>query len=153
MLRYLSPATLFAMLLMFTVTAHAEPLACGIYLDADSGTRLEVIDGERARIVRDGMAPSMQIHRRDDRTLRLYDIDEGYSPDEYTISADGRTVTGVEPAFRKTFVLEGIAACATARPAAPGTCAADIDACVASADLATTRCCSATAMKACRSRA
>ena len=135
--RWLSPATLFAMLLMFTVTAHAEPLACGIYLDTDSGARLEVIDGERARIVHDGMAPSMQIHRRDDRTLRLYDIDEGYSPDEYTVSADGRTVTGVEPAFRKTFVLEGIAACATARPAAPGTCAADIDACIASADLAT----------------
>ncbi|MFZ2754188.1 MAG: hypothetical protein WAZ48_12165 [Lysobacteraceae bacterium] len=136
MLRYLSPATLFAMLLMFTVTAHAEPLACGTYLDTDSGARLEVIDSERARILREGMAPSAQIHRRDGRTLRLYDIDEGYSPDDYTVSADGRTVTGVDPAFRKTFVLERAAACASATPAAPGTCAADIDACFAGADLA-----------------
>ena len=116
--------------------AHAETLTCGIYVDTDSGARLEVLDNERARIVRDGMAPSAQIHRRDGKTLRLYDIDEGYPPDEYTVSADGRTVAGVDPAFRKTFVLQGITACATARPAAPGTCAADIDACVASADLA-----------------
>ena len=135
--RWLSPATLFAMVLMLTVSAHAEPLGCGIYLDADSGARLEVIDGERARIVRDGMAPSAQIHRRDGKTLRLYDIDEGYSPDDYTVSADGRTVTGVDAAFRKTFVLERATACASTPPAAPGTCAADIDACIASADLAT----------------
>ena len=135
--RWLSPATLFAMVLMVTVSAHAEPLACGTYLDSDYSARLEVLDNERARIVREGMAPSAQIHRRDGRTMRLYDIDEGYPPDDYMVSADGRTVTGVDPAFRKTFVLEGIAACATARPAAPGTCAADIDACFASADLAT----------------
>jgi hypothetical protein len=121
----------------YSPAAHAETLACGTYVDADSGTRLEVLDGERARILRDGMAPSAQIHRRDGKTLQLYDIDEGYSPDEYTVSADGRTVTGVDPAFRKTFALESIAACATAHPAAPGTCAADIDACIASADLAT----------------
>ncbi|NOT87682.1 MAG: hypothetical protein HOP03_05825 [Lysobacter sp.] len=136
MQRWLSPATLFAMSLIFTVSAHAEPLACGVYVDADSGARLEVIDIERVRIVRDGMAPSAQIHRRDGKTLRLYDIDEGYPPDDYTVSADGRTVTGVDAAFRKTFVLEGITACTSARVAAPGTCAADIDACIATVDLA-----------------
>jgi hypothetical protein len=117
--------------------AHAEPLACGTYLDAGSGARLEVLDIERARIVREGMAPSALIHRRDGKTLRLYDIDEGYSPDDYTVSADGRTVTGVDAAFRKTFVLERATACASTPPAAAGTCAVDIDACVASADLAT----------------
>lgn len=137
MQRWLSPAILFAMPLAFSVSAHAEPLACGVYIDADSGARLEVLDIERERIVREGMAPSAQIHRRDGKTLRLYDIDEGYPPDDYTVSPDGRTVTGVDAAFRKTFVLENIAACATTRAAAPGTCAADIDACVASADLAT----------------
>ncbi|MBN8213893.1 MAG: hypothetical protein J0M09_13310 [Xanthomonadales bacterium] len=137
MLRRWPLTTLFAISLLFTPSAHAETLACGVYVDADSGARLEVLDIERARIVREGMAPSAQIHRRDGKTLRLYDIDEGYSPDDYTVSADGRTVTGVDPAFRKTFVLESIAACATARPAVPGTCAADIDACIASADLAT----------------
>jgi hypothetical protein len=135
MQRWLSPALLFAMPLMFSVSAHAETLACGVYVDADSGTRLEVLDIERARIVRDGMAPSAQLHRRDGKTLRLYDIDDAYI-DDYTVSADGRAVTGVDPAFRKTFVLEHISACATARAAAPGTCAADIDACIASADLA-----------------
>jgi hypothetical protein len=135
MLRWLSPALLFAIPLMCCASAHAEPLACGIYVDADSGARLEVLDIERARIVRDGMAPSAQIHRRDGKTLRLYDIDEAYI-DDYTVSADGRTIAGVDPAFRKTFVLERVAACASAAPAAPGTCAAEIDACIASADLA-----------------
>lgn len=135
MQRPLLPALLFAIPLLCCAPAHAETLACGTYLDADSGARLEVLDIERARIVRDGMAPSAQIHRRDGKTLRLYDIDEAYI-DDYTVSADGRTVTGVDAAFRKTFVLESIAACTTARAAAPGTCAAEIDACIASADLA-----------------
>ena len=135
MQRPLSLATLFAMFLPFISSAHAEPLACGVYVDADSGARLEVLDNERARIVRDGMAPSAQIHRRDGKTLRLYDIDEAYI-DDYTVSTDGRTVAGVDATFRKTFVLERAAACASAPPAAPGTCAADIDACIATADSA-----------------
>lgn len=136
MLRSIGLTILFATTLSWAQEAHAESLACGSYLDADSGARLEVLDNERARIVREGMAPSAQIHRLDGKTLRLYDIDAGYPPDDYTVSADGRTVTGVDAAFRKTFVLERASACASTPPAAPGTCAADIDACIASADLA-----------------
>jgi hypothetical protein len=135
MQRWLTLATLFAISPMFSPSAHAEALACGTYLDAESGTRLEVIDPERARVLREDMAPSAQILRRDGDTLRLYDIDEAYI-DDYTVGADGRTVTGNDAAFRKTFVLESASACASTPPAAPGTCAAEIDACIASADLA-----------------
>lgn len=127
-----------AVLLLAAPFAHASPLACGTYRDADSGTRLEVIDGERARFLSDRapvFAPVSLMLRRNGDTLRFYNIDAGYV-DYYTVSADGRTVTGDDVAFRKTFVLERAAACASAPPSAPGTCAADIDACIATADLA-----------------
>ncbi len=124
-----------AILLLAAPFAHATPLACGTYRDADSGARLDVVDGERARILRDDTAPAALMLRRDGDTLRFYDIDEAYV-DDYTVSADGRTVTGNDAAFRKTFVLERSAACASAPPTAPGTCAAEIDACIATADLA-----------------
>lgn len=135
MLRCLLFASLFAMSLMFSSTTHAQALACGSYVDAESGARLMVIDGERARIVRDGMPPSPQRYRRDGATLRLYDIDEGYI-DGYTLGADSRTVTSDEAGFRKRFVLDSPAACATTPAAAAGTCAAEIDACIATVDLA-----------------
>lgn len=139
MLRWLSPATLLsttllAIPLLWSHQAHAETLACGTYLDAESGARLEVIDGERARILRDDMAPSAQRYRRTGATLRLIDVDEGY-PDDYTLSADGRTVTGDDAAFRKTFVLRQAAACGpTQPPAMTGSCRADLDACLATID-------------------
>jgi hypothetical protein len=135
MLRCLSFASLFAISLMFSPTTHAEALTCGSYVDAESGARLVVIDGERARVVREGMPPSSQRYRRDGATLRLYDIDEA-TIDDYTLSTDGRTVTGSEAAFRKRFVFDSPTACTTIPAAAPGTCAAEIDACIATVDLA-----------------
>lgn len=139
MLRWLSPATLLPITLLSTALlwshhAHAETLACGTYLDAESGARLEVIDRERARILRDEMAPSSQRYRRTGAKLRLFDVDEGY-PDDYTVSADGRTVTGDDAAFRKIFVMQQATACAQAQPAAvAGSCRADLNACIANID-------------------
>jgi hypothetical protein len=128
MLRWLLLATLFAIPLMFSPAAHAEGLSCGMYLDAESGARLEVIDSERARMLRDETAPSSQLYRRDGLTLRMFDIDEGYSSDDYTASSDGRTLTGNDVTFRKTFVLQQAAACAKTQPAAAAdSCRADLD--------------------------
>ncbi len=138
MQRWLSLATLFAIPLMFPPTVHAEGLSCGIYLDVESDVRLEVIDSERARILRDETAPSSQLYRLDGLTLRMFDIDEGYLPDDYTVSADGRTVTGNDAAFRKTFVLKQTAACVKTQPAAAsGSCRADLDDCIAKINDAT----------------
>jgi len=139
MLRWLSPTTLLPITLLSTALlwshrAHADTLACGSYLDAESGARLEVIDGERARILREETTPSTQRYRRTGAKLRLFDVDEGY-PDDYTVSADGRTVAGDDAAFRKVFVLQQTAACAQAQPAAAaGSCRADLDACIATID-------------------
>ncbi|MES2671727.1 MAG: hypothetical protein V4673_15085 [Pseudomonadota bacterium] len=147
MLRWLSPATpfstallssaLFSITLFWSHQAHAEALACGTYLDAESGARLEVIDDERARIVYDGMAPSAQRYRRTGAELRLFNVDDGY-PDDYTVDADGRTVAGNDATFRKTFVLQQATACGqTQPPAVAGSCRADLDACIATIDSAT----------------
>lgn len=131
MKRFLSHALPFIALALFSPSALAAPPACGTYVDADSGTRLEIDDAARARLLREGMAPSTQHHRTTGTTLRLFDTDEGYASD-YTLSADGRTLTEVEQAFRKTFVLEAPRACAAPPPpAAPGSCRADLDACFA----------------------
>jgi hypothetical protein len=109
----------------------AAPPACGTYVDADSGARLEIDDAARARLLREGMAPATQHYRVTDTTLRLFDTDEGYASD-YTLDQDGRTLTEVEQAFRKTFVLQASRACAAPPPApAPGSCRADLDACFA----------------------
>ncbi len=142
MLRWPSPATLltitlFSTALLWSHQAHADTLACGTYLDAESGARLEVIDGERARIVFDGMAPSAQRYRRTGAKLRLFNVDDGY-PDDYTLSDDGRTVAGNDATFRKTFALQQTTACAQAPPpAVAGSCRADLDACIATIDSAT----------------
>lgn len=130
-------AALLAIPLLWSHHAHADTLACGTYLDAESGARLEVIDGERARIVYDGMAPSAQRYRRTGAKLRLFNVDDGY-PDDYTVGADGRTVASDDAAFRKTFVLQQAAACAQAQPpAVAGSCRADFDACIATIDSVT----------------
>ncbi len=140
--RWPSPATLLsttllAIPLLWSHHAHAETLACGTYLDAESGARLQLIDGERARIVYDGMAPLSQRYRRMGAKLRLFNVDDGY-PDDYTVGGDGRTVTGDDAAFRKTFVLQQATACAQAQPqAVAGSCRADLDACIATIDSAT----------------
>jgi len=140
--RWPSPATLvsttlLAIPLLWSHHAHAQTLACGTYLDAGSGARLEVIDGERARVVYDGLAPSAQRYRRTGAKLRLFNVDDGY-PDSYTISADGRAFTGDDATFRKTFVLQQAAACGqTQPPAVAGSCRADLDACIATIDSAT----------------
>ncbi len=142
MLRWLSPVTLLSMMLLSTTLfwshrIQAEALACGTYLDAESGARLEVIDGERARIVYDGMAPLSQRYRHVGAKLRLFNVDDGY-PDDYTVSADGRTVTGDDATFRKIFVRQQTAACGQAQPPAEaGSCRADLDACIAGIDDAT----------------
>lgn len=140
--RWPSPATLvsttlLAIPLLWSHHAHAQSLACGTYLNAESGARLEVIDGERARVVYDGLAPSAQRYRRTGAKLRLFNVDDGY-PDDYTVDADGRTVTGDDATFRKTFVLQQAAACGQAQPpAVAGSCRADLDACIATIDSAT----------------
>lgn len=137
MLRSLWLTVLFAASLSWARATHAESVVCGVFLDAESGTQLEVIDDERARILHDDMTPSAQLYRRKGMKLRLFDIDAGY-PDDYTVSVDGRTVTGVEPPFRKNFVLQQAAACSqTAQAPAPGSCRADLDACIASINDAT----------------
>ncbi len=139
MLRWLSPATLLTITLVSTALmwshhAHAETLACGTYLDAESGARLEVIDDERARIAYDGMTPLSQRYRRTGAKLRLFDVDDGY-PDDYTVSADGRTVASDDAAFRKTFVLQQTSACGQSQPPpVGGSCRADLDACIANID-------------------
>lgn len=140
--RWPSPATLLSITLLaiplvWPHHVHAETLTCGTYLDTESGARLEVIDGERARIVYDGMAPLAQRYRRTGAKLRLFNVDDG-DPDDYTVDADGRTVTGDDATFRKTFVLQQAAACEQSQPPAlGGSCRADLDACIATIDSAT----------------
>ncbi|MFD0724675.1 hypothetical protein [Lysobacter brunescens] len=112
-------------------TAFAAPPTCGSYIDADSGARLEIDDGVRARLLREGSAPATQHYRVTGKTLRLFDTDQGYASD-FALSADGRTMTEVEESFRKTFVLAEARSCGAAPPpAAPGSCRADLDACFA----------------------
>lgn len=131
MTRFLFAATLCMAVVCGAPTALAAPPACGTYVDADSGARLEIDDRERARLLREGMAPSTQHYRVTGARLRLFDTDEGYASD-YTLSPDGRTLTEVEQAFRKTFVLADARSCgASPPPAAPGSCRADLDACFA----------------------
>ncbi|MBX3711667.1 MAG: hypothetical protein KF800_06880 [Lysobacter sp.] len=128
---FLSAALPFIALALSSAHALAAPLACGSYVDIDSGARLEIDDAARGRLLREGMAPSTQHYRVIGMTLRLFDTDEGYASD-YTLSADGRTLTEVEQAFRKTFVLRTPRDCAAPPPApAPGSCRADLDACFA----------------------
>jgi hypothetical protein len=134
MLRSVGLAVLFTAMLLGARETHAESLPCGTYLDAESGARLDVIDGERARILRDELAPSAQLYRRNGAKLGLFDIDAGY-PDDYTVSADGRTVTGNDAVFRKTFVMQQSTACIAALPAAAaGSCRADLNTCIANID-------------------
>ncbi|MBL8261721.1 MAG: hypothetical protein JNM58_04785 [Xanthomonadaceae bacterium] len=121
----------FLALVLASANALAAPPACGTYIDAENGARLEIVDSVRARLLHEGMAPATQHYRVDGATLRLFDIDAGYASD-YTASKDGRTLTEVDETFRKTFVLDEARACA-APPAAPasGSCRADLDACFA----------------------
>ena len=123
-------ALCMAGLLTSTSTLAATP-ACGTYVDAGSGTRLEIDDPVRARLLREGSAPATQQYRVTGATLRLFDTDQGYASD-FTLSADGRTLTEVDDAFRKTFVLAEARSCdAAPSPPAPGSCRADLDACFA----------------------
>ena len=109
----------------------ATPPTCGGYVDADSGARLEIDDPVRARLLREGSAPASQHYRVTGTTLRLFDTDQGYASD-FTLSTDSRTLTEVDEAFRKTFVLAEARSCGAAPPpAAPGSCRADLDACFA----------------------
>ena len=131
MTRCLFAATLCMAVICGAPAALAAPPACGTYVDADSGARLEIDDREQARLLREGMAPAAQHYRVTGTTLRLFNTDEGYASD-YTLDRDGRTLTEVEQAFRKTFVLQTPRACAAPPPApASGSCRADLDACFA----------------------
>jgi hypothetical protein len=135
MSRFLSALLALAPLALFSLPAAADSLACGTYLDAESGTRLTILDGRNARLSREGMAPAAYWHRRDGGAVHLYNLDDGYI-DDYRMSADGRTLTGEDATFRKTFVLQDAATCAQVPPATPGSCAAEMDACMAGMDLA-----------------
>lgn len=131
MTRFLFAAALCMAAVCTSPTALAAPPACGTYLDADSGARLEIDDRERARLLREGMAPATQHYRVTGATLRLFDTDQGYASD-FTLGADGRTLIEVDETFRKTLVLAKARSCgATPPPAAPGSCRADLDACFA----------------------
>lgn len=118
---FLSAALPFIALALSSAHALAAPPACGSYIDADSGARLEIDDAARGRLLREGMAPSTQHYRVTGATLRLFDTDEGYASD-YTLSADGRTLTEVEQAFRKTFVLADARACGASADALRTAC-------------------------------
>ena len=115
MTRCLFAATLCMAVICGAPAALAAPPACGTYVDADSGARLEIDDREQARLLREGMAPAAQHYRVTGTTLRLFNTDEGYASD-YTLDRDGRTLTEVEQAFRKTFVLQTPRACARPPP-------------------------------------
>jgi hypothetical protein len=131
MTRCLFAAALCMAGLLTSTSALAAPPACGRYVDADSGARLEIDDPVRARLLREGSAPATQHYRVTGATLRLFDTDQGYASD-FTLSADGRTLTEVDDTFRKTFVLAEARACASPPPPpAPGSCRADLDACFA----------------------
>lgn len=135
MSQFLSALLALAPLALFSLPASADSLACGTYLDAESGTRLTITDGRNARLLREDMAPATYWHRRDGGSAHLYNLDDGYI-DDYRVSADGRTLTGEDAAFRKTFVLQDAATCAKVPLATPGSCAAEMDACMAGMDLA-----------------
>lgn len=135
MSRFLSALLALAPLALFSLPAAADTLACGTYLDAESGTRLTITDGRNARLSREDMPPATYWHRRDGGAAHLYNLDDGYI-DDYRVSADGRTLTGEDATFRKTFVLQEAAVCAKVPPATPGSCAAEMDACMAGMDLA-----------------
>ena len=135
MSRFLSALLALASFALFAHPASADSLACGTYLDAESGTRLTVVDGRNAQLLREGMAPATYWHRRDGGAAHLYNLDDGYI-DDYRVSADGRTLTGEDATFRKTFVLQEAGRCANVPPPSPDTCAATMDACMAGMDLA-----------------
>lgn len=127
------PLSLLPLLALALSSAHALAAApdCGTYIDTESTARLEIDDAARGRLLREGMAPSTQHYRVSGATLRLFNIDDGYASD-FTLSADGRTLTEVDETFRKTFVLHAPRTCAAPPPpAAPGSCRADLDACFA----------------------
>lgn len=131
MKRFLSAALPFIALALSSAHALAAPPACGSYIDADSGARLEIDDAVRARLLREGTAPAAQHYSVTGATLRLFDTDQGYASD-FAVSADRRTLTEADEAFRKTFVLAEARSCNAVPPqAAPGSCRADLDACFA----------------------
>lgn len=112
---------------------RAQSFACGTYADAESGARLDVIGGGYARLLRDAIAPKTLRYRVGDGQATLYDVDDGYA-DRYTLSVDGRTLSGEPSAFRRVFVLSEARECPMVKRPPPGACESDLDACFREVD-------------------
>ncbi|TXI51592.1 MAG: hypothetical protein E6Q50_00440 [Lysobacter sp.] len=121
------------LLLLATPAARAQTLACGLYADAESGARLDVIGSGYARLLREAISPKSLRYRVEDGRATLYDVDDGYA-DRYTIDADARTLTGEPSAFRMVFALSEARACAMVKRPPPGVCESDLDACFRTAE-------------------
>lgn len=76
MKRFLSTGLASIALAMSSPMVLATPPACGRYVDADSGARLEIDDPVRARLLREGSAPASQHYRVTGTRLRLFDTDQ-----------------------------------------------------------------------------
>lgn len=122
-----------SLLLLATPAARAQTLACGLYTDAESGARLEVVGSGYARLLREAISPKSLRYRVENGRATLYDVDDGYA-DRYTIDADARTLTGEPSAFRMVFALSETRACAMVKRPPPGVCESDLDACFRTAE-------------------
>lgn len=122
-----------SLLLLATPAARAQTFACGLYTDAESGARLEVVGSGDARLLREAISPKSLRYRVENGRATLYDVDDGYA-DRYTIDADARTLTGEPSAFRMVFALSEARACAMVKRPPPGVCESDLDACFRTAE-------------------
>lgn len=122
-----------SLLLLATPAARAQTLACGLYTDAESGARLEVVGSGYARLLREAISPKSLRYRVENGRATLYDVDDGYA-DRYTIDAYARTLTGEPSAFRMVFALSEARACAMVKRPPPGVCESDLDACFRTAE-------------------
>lgn len=123
----------FVLLIAVAPATRAQSLACGAYADAESGARLDVSDGAHARLLRESIAPKTLRYRVERGQATLYDVDDGYA-DRYTLSADGRTLSGEPSAFRMVLTLAEARECPMVKRSPPGACESDLDACFRAID-------------------
>lgn len=109
--------------------ARAEGLACGAYVHRDGdGTRTLLIEStQQARLPREDAAAGRYLYSVDGPRVRLYDLEDGYGVEDYTLSRDRTRLRG--GTLDHDYRLEQRRECrATPLPAA-GACRADLAAC------------------------
>lgn len=111
--------------------AHAQQApACGEYGESELGRTLLVESADRLQERLQANAPSHYHYSLDGGRMRVLDLDSG-DVDDYSVSADGRSIV-TPPPFGATYTLSQPRACkaAAAPPAAGGSpCGTDLAAC------------------------